>query len=54
MRKISFKLAVFSLSALVFFSCKRDEKPTVSGDVMTFTGRIGGGVKTEIDSVKMK
>ena len=54
MKKCCFSIAALSLSALVFFSCKKDEKPVVTGDVMTFTGRIGnGGSKTEINGFEM-
>ncbi len=54
MKKCCFSIAALSLSALVFFSCKKDEKPVVTGDMMTFTGRIGGGgAKTEIDGFEM-
>ena len=54
MFKCTFKIAVLSLSALAFVSCKKDEKPAVSGDMMTFTGTIGGGgAKTEINDLEV-
>ncbi len=55
MKKYQLKIAVLTLSALAFFSsCKKDDKPTATGDVMTFTGTIGGGAKTEINGLEMK
>ncbi len=50
MSKIPFQLALLSLSALTFFSCKKDEKTAVTGDVMRFTALVdNGGAKTWID-----
>ena len=55
-KKHQLKIAVLTLSALAFVSCKKDEKPAVTGDMMRFTATIGGGgEKTAIyDGKKVK
>ncbi len=54
-KKFQFKIAVLSLSVLAFVSCKKDDKPAVTGDMMRFTATIGnGGAKTVIDGVNVK
>ena len=45
------KIAVLSLSALAFVSCKKDDKSGTNGEMMSFTASIGGGAKTEIDGL---
>ena len=49
-----FTIAVLSLSALAFVSCKKDDKAGTNGEMMSFTASIGGGAKTEIDGFDMK
>ncbi len=44
-------IAVLSLSALAFVSCKKDDKAGTAGDMMRFTASIdNGGAKTAIDA----
>ena len=54
MKKVQLKIAVLSLSALAFVSCKKDDKSGTAGEMMSFTASIGGGAKTEIDGFDMK
>ncbi len=55
MLKCTFKIAVLSLSALAFVSCKKDDKSGAAGDMMSFTASIdNGGAKTWIDGVNVK
>ena len=54
MKKVQLPIAVLSLSALAFVSCKKDDKSGSAGDMMSFTASIGGGAKTEIDGLNMK
>ena len=54
-KKHQLKIAVLSLSALAFVSCKKDDKSAATGDMMRFTATIdNGGAKTVINGVIKK